>query len=83
VLVILPWWLADAHTQAAWTPVVLGYVVLIIGVALWERHRVKRWWPMVNTLLADVLEHTPELGYKMTSCQTATNATNPSMPVLS
>ncbi len=62
MLVVLPWWFADAHAQAAWTPVVLGYMALIVGVALWEHHRVKRWWPMVNILLADVLEHTPKLG---------------------
>jgi len=61
VLVVLPWWLADPQTQDGWFVVVLGYVALIIGVALWEQHRVRRWWPMVNALLADVLAHTPQL----------------------
>jgi Zn-dependent protease with chaperone function len=61
VLVVLPWWLADQQTQDGWVVVVLGYVALIIGVVLWEQHRVRRWWPMVNELLADVLVHTPQL----------------------
>ncbi len=47
---MLPWWLADSQTQDRWFVVVLGYVALIIGVALWEQHRVRRWWPMVNEL---------------------------------
>ncbi len=58
LVVVVPFFFAASD---GWSWVVLAYAGLVVGVAVWERHRVSRWWPLVCGLFEDVLAHTPEL----------------------